>query len=183
MKVIVFVGLVQICSLALFSTSFKHYYLFPISLFSVSGAYFLTNMFAAGKIITTHRVALAAMIMLWALPFLLIDNMNSNRFQLEKIKYVLSMTKDTDLVYDGANNFNLFRHDLHYFWFQLGQLKNYNALSGDRFGDYDGCSLIREKRPKIINELHLDFNACGLGALYAKTMYPGVYIRKNTDMP
>lgn len=177
-KIVVFVGLVQIASLYFYSVSYKQYYLFPVALLSVSGAYFLTNILDAGKIIKTHRVALCAAILLWAVPFMLTDNINSNRFQLEKIKYVLSMTKDTDLVYDGANNFNLFRHDLHYFWFQLAQMKNYNELSGNRFGDYDGCSLIRAKMPKIVNELHIDVNACGLGALYGKTKYPGVYIRK-----
>jgi hypothetical protein len=177
-KIVIIIGLVQITSLSLYSVIFKHYYLFALSLFSVSGAYFLTNILGAGEIITTHRVALSAAILLWALPFLLIDNMNSNRFQLDEIKYVLSVTKDTDLVYDGANNFNLFRHDLHYFWFQLAQMKSYNELNGNRFGDYDGCSLIRAKMPKIVNELHLDINSCGLGALYGKTKYPGVYIRK-----
>ena len=178
MKIIVFIALVQVCSVAIYKTTFKHYYLFPIALCSVPGAYILTNMFAAGNLISTHRAALVAMIMLWALPFLLIDSFNSNRFQLGKMKYVLTVTKDTDIVYDGANNFNLFRHDLHYFWFQVGQLKKYNSLSGNRFGDYDCCSLIKAKRPKIVNEMHFDFNACGLAALYDRTKYPGVYIRR-----
>jgi hypothetical protein len=180
-KFVVIIGLVQITSLSLYSVTFKHYYLFSVCLFSVSGAFFLTKILDAGKIIITHRVALSVAILLWAVPFLLIDNLNSNRFQLEKIKYVLSMTKDTDLVYDGANNFNLFRHDLHYFWFQLVQMKSYNKQNGNRFGDYDGCSLIRAKRPKVINELHIDFNSCGLDALYYKTKYPGVYIRKEPE--
>ena len=177
-KFVVIIGLVQLTSLHFYSFTFKHYYLFPVCLFSVSGAFFLTNILDAGKIITTHRVALSVAILLWAVPFLLIDNLNSNRYQLEKIKYVLSVTKDTDIVYDGANNFNLFRYDLHYFWFQLVQMKSYNKQSGNRFGDYDGCALIRAKRPKIINEVHINVNSCGLDALYDKTKYPGVYIRK-----
>ena len=181
MKIIVFIGLVQVCSVVIYKTTLKHYYLFPIALCSVPGAYFLANIFAAGKILPTHRAALAAMIILWALPFLLIDSFNSNRFQLERMKYVLNVTKDTEIVYDGANYFNLFRHDMHYFWFQIGQLTKYNNLSGDRFGDYDCCSLIKAKRPKIVNEIRFNFKACGLGALYDKTKYPGVYIRRESD--
>jgi len=97
------------------------------------------------------------------------------------MKYILSMTKDTDFVYDGANNFNLFRHDLHYFWFQTTTgLENYNALSGNRFGDYDPCSLIKAKKPKFITTLHFDFSACGLDAFYVETKYPGVYIRRES---
>ena len=40
-----------------------------------------------------------------------------NKYQLEKIDYVLSITDTNDLVYDGDIQFNLFRKDLDFLVF------------------------------------------------------------------
>ena len=179
MKIAVFIALVQIISLLTYSITFKHYYLFAIPLLCISTSYCLINGLDAGKIVKTHRVALFAMFLLGAVPFLLIDSFHSNRLQLEKIRYVLSRTKDTDLVYDGANTFNPFRRDLHYFWYQLASgLRNYNAVTRNKFGDYDICTLIQRKKPEFISDVMLDFDACGLQTLYDTTEYPHLYKKR-----
>jgi hypothetical protein len=179
MKIVVVIALIQIVSLLLYSVTFKHYFLFAIPLLCISASYFLVYAFDKFKIVETHRVALLAVFLIGATPFLLIDNFHSNQLQLGKIKYVLNLTKDTDYVYDGANAFNPFRRDLHYFWYQLATgLQAYNLVSGNRFGDYDICALIRAKRPKIISDVMLDFDACGLETLYSTTAYPHLFMRK-----
>jgi hypothetical protein len=180
MKLVVFIGLSQIFCLFIYSVTFKHYYLFAIPLLCISASYFLVYLFDKFNIIETHRVALLAVFLFGAVPFLLIDNFHSNQLQLGKINYVLNLTKDSDCVYDGANAFNPFRRDLHYFWYQLSSgLQAYNLVSGNRFSDYDICTLIRVKKPKIISDVMFDFNSCRLQTLYNTTAYPHLYIRRD----
>ncbi len=180
MRIATFLAIFQLLSLQAYSVTFKHYYLFVIPLLCIPASYCLAHAFGACAIRETKRVALILLLLLWAVPFMLIHKGHSNRLQLGKINYVLSLTRDKDLVYDGANTFNLFRGDVHYFWYQLATgLPNYNEISGNRFGDYDICEIIWAKRPKIISDVMLDYEKCGLRSLYDTTAYPHLYIRRD----
>jgi hypothetical protein len=180
LRVVAILGVFQLLSLQAYSVTFKHYYLFVIPLLCIPAAYCLARELNSWKTRETKRLVLMFLLLFWAVPFLLIHKCHSNRLQLGKISYVLSLTKDTDLVYDGANTFNLFRRDVHYFWYQLATgLPTYNEISNDRFGDYDICRIIRSKRPKVISDVMLDYEKCGLSALYDTTAYPHLYVRRD----
>jgi hypothetical protein len=64
---------------------------------------------------------------------------------------------------------------------EKGALADYNRLSRNRFGDYDICRSIRERRPKFISTVALDWKECGLGDSYAPTPFVGLLLRR--DMP
>jgi len=76
-----------------------------------------------------------------------------NTRQLEKINYVLFLTRPDDLVYDGDIQFNVYRGDLDFIWFSVspreGQLSTYQKWKGYR---YDILELIDEKKPKVISD-------------------------------
>ena len=95
---------------------------------------------------------------------------------------MLQNSDETDLVYDGKPEFNLFRRDLHYFWFLVGRgkfIKNYHKITKGKFIDYDTCFLIKLKRPKFISDFNIDMIDCELFKYYEKTIYENLYIRKD----
>jgi hypothetical protein len=108
----------------------------------------------------------------------------TNLKQLEKIDFVIKNTTDSDTVYDGNITFNLFRQDIHYFWFYIGKnggLDTYNKLTNNRYGDFNLCSLIKSKRPKIISNFRINMNECELDELYSKTDH-GLFLKKDLTM-
>ena len=82
-----------------------------------------------------------------------------NKYQLEKIDYVLSITDTNDLVYDGDIQFNLFRKDLDFFWYSIrektGGLATFQKLKPYKYDIYE---LIEQKKPKVISNYKLDIN-------------------------
>jgi len=75
----------------------------------------------------------------------------SNTAQLEKIKYVTSITSPKDFVYDGNIEFNVFRKDINFFWFSLDQndaLATYKSMTSY---DYNVYELIERFKPKVIS--------------------------------
>ena len=73
------------------------------------------------------------------------------RDQLAKIEYVLSITDENDKVYDGNVIFNVFRDDIDYFWFCMGDtscLDVYKKVTGYKYNVYDS---IVAKKPKVIS--------------------------------
>jgi hypothetical protein len=86
-----------------------------------------------------------------------------------------------DFIYDGNIKFNLFRRDLHYFWYSVapgGHIDTYNQLTNNRFGDYDICQLIKSRNPKIISDFEVRISDCGLEEVYHETELENLYIRK-----
>ena len=76
-----------------------------------------------------------------------------NERQLDRVRYVLSVTGPDDLVYDGDAQFNIFRRDMDYFWFSVkpktGNLTAYRLM---REYPYDPYQLISEKQPKVVSD-------------------------------
>lgn len=180
LKMLFLIGLVELFSLSLYSHTYKHFFLFSLVIFCIIGSCYLTRVLDSFKTAEASRLALFTLLLSSAVPFLFINSLHSNRPQFEKMRYVLSVTKESDLVHDGVNTFNLFRRDIHYFWFQLGiGLKSYNEASGNKYGDYDACRLVRLQRPKIISGIKLDFDQCGLWSMYDPTPFKYTYIRRD----
>lgn len=113
-----------------------------------------------------------------------------NRAQLARIDFVLARTPPGEPVYDANGEFNLFRPDLHYFWFFVGPGRNMpmDAEVGRRQraylvsrlgpGSYDPCALVGQARPRIVSTHRIDLAACGLAAAYRPTPHPGIFERR-----
>jgi hypothetical protein len=102
----------------------------------------------------------------------------SNRDQLEKIQFVLDRSAPGDRMYDEWRDFNLFRPDIHYFWFMTSPgLRLYNRFTGGRFADYDVCRLVAEKKPVFVSDRVSQLKACGLDGLYRPTRFDGLVER------
>ena len=109
---------------------------------------------------------------------------HANHKQLKRIEYVLENTGENDPVYDGDIQFNVFRPDLHYFWYSIknGGLRTYNKITNNKFGDYDIVKLILENQPLLISNFCLEGSATPAGSVlskfYKKTNYKNLYIKK-----
>ncbi|MGF1477288.1 MAG: glycosyltransferase family 39 protein [Geminicoccaceae bacterium] len=78
-------------------------------------------------------------------------NNEPNSGQLERIDRVLALTRADDPVLDGRNQFNLFRPDVDFFWFNTsddGLRRTYEALTGE---SYDPFQRIEEMNPAVVN--------------------------------
>jgi len=183
LKTVAFICLVLFLSLSVYRQLSDHYFMFAISALCIVVACFLKIGFDNLKLAEAPRMLLILLVIF--IPAHLqsreIDLVSDNDLQLEKADFVLANSEDCDLVYDGYNQFNLYRGDLHYFWYALGKDKSfgaYNMLTKNKYGDYDICELIRSKRPKFISDFEVDISGSGLAELYRKTRFDGLYIRK-----
>ena len=173
--------------LLLFTFVVKHpyeqYFVFPVALMSITNAYFINYLFSRRNFQRkTNAVILVAILVI---PVVIISVMifNSNQSQKRKIHYVLENTFDSDYVYDGDIQFNVFRRDLHYFWYSIGNqgLKTYNKIAHGKYADYDACRLIKSKKPKFISDFQLDLERCDLAKVYKPTVFKHLFERIDQD--
>lgn len=120
----------------------------------------------------------------------LLASSEDNRAQLERIDDVLARTPPGEPVYDANGAFNVFRPDLHYFWFFVGPGRNQplddevgrrqRAYLVSRLGpgSYDPCALVAAARPRIVSTHRIDLAACGLADVYRPTRHPGILERR-----
>jgi hypothetical protein len=183
LKTVAFICVVLFFSLSVYRRLSDHYFMFAISALCIVVACFLKIGFDNLKLAEAPRMLLILLVLF--IPAHLqskeIDLVSKNDLQLEEADFVLANSDDCDCVYDGFNQFNLYRRDLHYFWYALGKDKSfgaYNMLTKNKYGDYDICELIRSKKPKFISDFEFDIGGSGLAELYRKTRFDGLYIRK-----
>jgi hypothetical protein len=158
----------------------QQYLMLPVALFSPAAAYGLKMMFTRFRCRKTVRIRVWALLLLLPCLLLFFRIFETNRRQLQRIDYVIENSTASDLVYDGDIRFNLFRRDLHYFWYSVKPnkgLETYNRVTGGKYGDYDICRLIRQKRPRFISNYALDISACGLAEMYRKTRHKSLYVK------
>jgi hypothetical protein len=97
------------------------------------------------------------------------NNLAERTHQLERIDFALKNSASSDYIYDKDIEFNLFRKDIHYFWFSTGKssgLGTYNALTNNKYGDYAVCNLLAEKKPKIASTITI--SDCNLNNNYTQ---------------
>lgn len=175
-----FTGFVLLVTLFLIKRPWGHNFLFPLTMPAILSAYYLQHLFLKYRLKKAYRVLVLVLVVLSSAYFLLQRCENQNRHKLERADYVIQNSQEDEAVYDGKNLFNLFRPDLHYFWFSLKPshgLDTYNRLTGDKYGDYDICRLIKLKKPKFISDFGIDMKRCGLDKLYRKIPHENLYIR------
>ena len=111
-----------------------------------------------------------AMVLLGAAPglyFLAVEPYATNEQRLATIDRVVALTLPTDRVHDGQCSFNVFRPDLDYVWYALGE--NGVLQRFQRFVEhpYDLAELVRERRPVVISAAELErAGDPGLAILY-----------------
>ncbi|MBN2139033.1 MAG: glycosyltransferase family 39 protein [Sedimentisphaerales bacterium] len=185
LKTVAFIPVVLLLSLYLIKGPFNHYFMFPVALLCVVVGCFLKLGFDNLKLPAPARILLIVLIIYMPTKFLTRKIcLVRKHSQFEMVDFVLANSSKSDFVYDGNKLFNLYRRDLHYFWFHVTPgkgLDTYNDLTDNKYGDYDICELIRSRRPKFISDFALDIAECGLDKLYDKTEYDGLYIRKTVE--
>ncbi len=80
----------------------------------------------------------------------------NNTEQLEKIDFVLSITRPNDYVYDGNALFNVFRKDIDFFWYSVDKndgLATYKSMSDYQYNIYESISTLK---PKVISNYFID---------------------------
>ena len=96
--------------------------------------------------------------------------------QIEKINYVLSITDENDKIFDGGISFNLFRNDVHYFWFCGCCLHAYQKIKDYEF---DMHEVIFTQKPKVVGIVELmNINDRRIKDYYrVSDKYPDILIR------
>jgi hypothetical protein len=186
LKAIGFLGIALLLSVMLLKRPHRQNYLFSIPLLCICMAYILERASVRFRLRGLYTALLLVVVLIQPLSFLVPRSVKSGLRdqQLSKVEFVIDNTTDSDLVYDGNIQFNLYRRDLHYFWFSVGEgkgLDTYSSLTDSKYGDYDGCQLIESKRPRFISDHDLDLPACGLRALYDQTRYDGLYMLRQPE--
>ncbi|MBI4825167.1 MAG: glycosyltransferase family 39 protein [Nitrospirae bacterium] len=181
-KTAAFLGVFSLFSLLLVMMPYEQYLLPAIPLLSISAGYFIFLAFARFKLKDIYRVIILALIIISPFEYLFNMGAESNRDSLERVKFVIENTDASDLVYDGGAKFNLFRGDLHYFWYSVDKdeaLDDYKRLTS-RYSDYDICRLIESKEPKfVLTSFGIPEGGCpDFEVLYEETEYRKLYIRK-----
>jgi hypothetical protein len=181
-KALAFIGVVLLSSVCLVRAPYRQYFMFAIPLLCISVAQFLAYAFDRLSFGRVHIVA--ALVLLLAQPLsYLAHNSADSAFrdrQLAKVDLVIRGSTESDLIYDGKINFNLYRADLHYFWLSVGEnkgLDTYNMITNGKYGDYDICQLVRSKQPRFISDFELDVAECGVAPFYTATEFPSLYVR------
>ncbi len=109
-----------------------------------------------------------------------------NKDQMDLVDYVVRHTAPDDYVHDGNIDFNLFRRDLHYFWFSIASRKNldvYNLVTGGRYADFHVCDLVAEKRPRVMTSNQVHWRNCGLNMIYRRDPRYNLYWRVERSQP
>jgi hypothetical protein len=179
-KIIAGLGLAIFSTLFIYKRPHGHYFMFGIAVLSISVGVFLSRMMKKFKLNEIQKIVIIFFLLVSPVWFLLRESVNRNERQLSRADFVLKNTKSSDLIYDGDNRFNLFRPDLHYFWYSLKNtrgLDTYNRITGNRYINYDICDLIKEKKPKFISDFKLNLQDCGLYEIYRKTVHKNLYIK------
>jgi len=105
----------------------------------------------------------------------------NNEEQLQKINYVLSVTKPNDHVYDGDILFNVFRKDIDFFWYSLDRQDGLETYQSLRPYDYDIYESIERYQPRVISTYYIQNLADPrIQNFYQRSAnYPDLLLRKS----
>ncbi len=186
LRITAFLGLALLSSVLFVGHPHRQYFLFAIPLLAIPAAHVVTELQHRLKLHWAVRLVVLAALVAFPARSLLGIGDGSNHKQLERIDFILRNSDPSDLIHDGDIQFNLYREDLHYFWYSLGKGKGldvYNRLTKNRYGDYDTCELILAKKPKFIFIADYAFRGkyCDLRRLYEPTTYLRLYVLKGTS--
>jgi hypothetical protein len=180
LKIITFLASALFAAVFLVRVPYSQYFLPSLPLLSIGAGFLLWHIFEKFRLNAIWKTIALLLIISVSAASLLKELKITNECQLKTIALVLNNTSSADSVYDGHRQFNLFRHDLHYFWFSLGEqegFRTYSQFIGPRYADYDICKLIEDKEPAFVSN-YLIPSDCRLQDLYEPTEFEGIYKRK-----
>ncbi len=171
-------GLLLLAFLFMVPRARNQYFILPIAILAVPAARQAVWLFERFKCSDACRSC--ALILVLIAPWCITAHKftESNKFQLERIRYVLSQTAPHEPVYDGDIQFNIFRPDLHYFWYNTKPrraLDSYNQVAQNRFSSYDIHELIKARKPAFISDASVDINDPRIKGVYTSTPFPHLY--------
>ena len=106
-----------------------------------------------------------------------------NFAQLERVKYVLSITDKTDSNHDSEITFNLFRQDTDFFWFMIvpGTTKLSTKITMTDFNGFYPCESIGKVKPIVVAD-HILLKDCPyIEADYKRSKrYKDMFLRVNS---
>jgi hypothetical protein len=178
LQIISFCGLLYFGSLFLVPCPHKQYFIFLIALLAVPAARQAILLFEQFKCSETCRNCLLVLALIAPVYSTASALTKSNRTQLQMIRYVINWTAPGHRVYDGDVLYNLYRPDLHYFWFSVKPLKgldSYNRIFGNRLSAYDIYQLILEKKPVFISDVSVNINDPRIAGMYQSTPFSHLY--------
>jgi len=158
-KVTVYLGLALFLLAMMVKRPHMQYYMPALCLLCVIAGMAMVDVFQKLQVKRSLQFLLLAALVAEPLYRFGPELFTENKRQLKIISYVIERSGPEDIIYDGDIEFNLFRRDLHYFWYSLGDnrgLDTYNRVTNGRFADYDLAKLIREKNPTFISDFVLD---------------------------
>ncbi|MDD5223688.1 MAG: glycosyltransferase family 39 protein [bacterium] len=170
---------------------YPQYFLPALPFCAIAVGYALNEGFNRFKLNNLIRVIILIALLAEPAVFLVKKSRETNADQLSLINYVLRNTSPGECVYDSFLQFNLFRPDLHYFWFHhspWGGLDQYRRLAQNKYfgryiiperGRYDVCGMIKSRKPKYILGFTYVQEKCGLKELYAPTVFENIKVRKD----
>ena len=178
------ISLMMAASILLYDRPHKQSFLQLLPLLGITSAVMVHSLFK--RLAVAPIVKIILVLILLGVPAKSIVKVHKSSIEprLDSIKYVLENTEPGDAVYDGNITFNVFRPDLHYFWYSLTPgklLDSYNLVTGNRYGDYNIYDLILEKKPKFISHTAIgpkNPRFAQVAAMYTKSPYKNIYIRK-----
>jgi hypothetical protein len=182
LKIVTALGAALLLSVLLLKRPHRQNYIFGITLLCIAMGHFLDRAGARFRLRGVYTGLLVILVLGQPLSFLIPKSITAGPRdeQLAEIDLVIDNSADSDLVYDGDIQFNLYRRDLHYFWFSVGKnagLDTYNRITNGKYGDYDICQLVRSQQPRFISRYGLRLAECGLEPFYEETAFPGLYVR------
>jgi len=166
---------ILVCGAApfLLGSPYAQYFLLPVALLSVLCGGFLAEALPRFR----GRALVPIFVLFLALPPAVsfgIRAIVGNRAQIKLVGYVLRNTTPADCVYDGRAEFNVFRRDIHYFWFMeifgRPEEKIPSRLQARR-ADFDPARLVTELHPAFISDVGLDPSSPEISAFYAPTKF------------
>lgn len=174
---LVIISSVLLVSVFIVKAPYRQYFMPLIPLMSIIAASSLIESYMEGRL----KLIIGWIVIIPSAYFIYTLLSYPNKPQLEKVKWVLEMTKPDDHVYDGDIRFNLYRKDIDYFWYSTnpdkGGLITYQRL---KTYSYDINQSIRKFKPKIISSTFIEnLNNSEISDYYHQSReYPNLYIRK-----
>jgi hypothetical protein len=175
------IGLGTVAVLFALNRVVDRYLIAAMPFLAVATALWLSDQLAARNVRRGRFAAVLLAIILVPAVAMVRATGRSNRGQLAEIQYVLDRSQSGDRMYDAQRQFNVFRPDMHYFWFMDGTgARIYSGLTGGRFSDYDACRLIASVGPRFVSDRRGVLEACGVAGLYRPTAFGRLFERNGT---
>ncbi len=176
LKIISVLSIYFIVTLFIFKAPWPQYLIITAPFVSIIASYGLCTLFKNKSSIMYF------LLVLLIVPFYFeFNKIKSNKYDLDRLQYVIDNTNKMDKVFDSYPYINLFREDIDYFWFSTqdsGLLKIYQKMTNYKYDIYE---LIEKHKPKIIgrrNVANMGHNS--IKPFYFESeKYPTLYIRKN----